>query len=199
MKQALIVIDVQKIYTMKSSEMFCQDADKTVARINKLVDAFKLQNNPIAYIRHQHRKDRSDIGHLFNFDGGEIEEVNFLEGSEEVNYDDRLHRISNSIEIVKTRYSAFAGTDLEAKLRKLGVQRIAVTGFMTNFCCESTARSAFDLDFFVDAIIDATGTPGTDNCNQAQIRKESAEVLGAGFARVLTTEKYLKTLAIQKA
>ena len=195
MKQALLVIDVQKIYTSKSSELFCKDADKTVARINKLIDAFESKRAPIVYVRHQHKKDRSDIGHLFNFDGGEVEEVNFLDGSEGVKYDGRLRLVSNCVEIVKTRYSAFAGTELAAKLRNLGVDKVAVTGFMTNFCCESTARSAFDLDFLVDVIIDATGTPGTDNYNQAKVRKESAEILSAGFARVFTTEKYLKTFA----
>ncbi len=195
MKQALLVVDVQKIYTSKSSEMFCRDADKTLARINKLVDTFESEKSPIVYVRHQHRMDRSDIGNLFNFDGGEVEEVNFLEGSEGVKYDRRLRLASNYIEIVKTRYSAFAGTELATILRKQAVRRVVVTGFMTNFCCESTARAAFDLDFFVDVIIDATGTPGTENYNQAKIRKESAEILSAGFARVFTTEKYLKTAA----
>src|SRR3990167_485404 len=107
MKQALLVIDAQKIYTSKSSEMFCQDADKTLVRINKLIDAFGSMKASIVYIRHQHKKNRSDIGNLFNFDGGEVEEVNFLEGSEEVKYDGRLRVASKSVHIVKTRYSAF--------------------------------------------------------------------------------------------
>lgn len=195
MKHALLVIDVQRIYTSKSSEMFCRDAEKTVARINKLIDAFESKKAPIVYVRHQHRRDRSDIGNLFNFDGGEVEEVNFIEGSEEVKYDGKLRLVPNHIEIVKTRYSAFPGTELATMLRKQGVRRVVVAGFMTNFCCESTARSAFDLDFFVDVIIDATGTPGTENYNQAKIRKESAEILSAGFARVSTTEKYLKAFS----
>lgn len=61
MKQALLVIDAQKIYTSKSSEMYCQDADKTLARINKLIDAFESETAPIVYVRHQHRKNRSRI------------------------------------------------------------------------------------------------------------------------------------------
>ena len=195
MKQALLVIDAQKIYTSKSSEMFCQDADKTLVRINKLIDAFGSMKASIVYIRHQHKKNRSDIGNLFNFDGGEVEEVNFLEGSEEVKYDGRLRVASKSVHIVKTRYSAFTGTNLAKILRKHAVRRVVICGFMTNFCCESTVRAAFDLNFFVDVIIDATGTPGTENYNQTKIRKESAEILSAGFARVFTTEKYLKSFA----
>ncbi|SRR6266496_411385 len=195
MKQALLVIDAQKIYTSKSSELFCQNSDKTIARINKLVRAFESDETPIVYVRHQHKKDRSDIGNLFNFDGGEVEEVNFVEGSDEVKYDSRLRLSTNRVEIIKRRYSAFSGTDLASTLHKFDVRRVVVSGFMTNFCCESTARDAFDLDFFVDVIIDATGTPGTENYNQSKIRTESAEILGAGFARVFTTEKYLKAFS----
>jgi ureidoacrylate peracid hydrolase len=186
------VVDAQKIYTSKSSEMYCEDADKTIARINRLIQGFDSREIPIVYVRHQHRKDRTDIGNLFNFDGSEVEEVNFLEGSKEVEFDGRLRQASNRIDLVKTRYSAFAGTDLASKLQKLAVRRVAISGFMTNFCCESTARWAFDLDFFVDVIIDATGTPGTDKFDQAKIRKTSAEILGAGFARIFDTEAYLR-------
>ena len=62
---------------------------------------------------------------------------------------------------------------------------------MTNFCCESTARDAHDRDYFVDFIIDATGTPGTDNFNERKIRKIVSELLSSGFARIKTTKEYL--------
>ncbi len=174
--------------------MFCRDSEKTVLRINKLARAFEASKLPVIYVRHQHKKDRSDIGNLFNFDGGEVEEINFVEGTKEVEYDRRLHLTRDRVEITKTRYSAFSGTRLAEILRKQKVSRLTVCGFMTNFCCESTARGALDLDFFVDLIIDATGTPGTENYSEARIRKESAEILSAGFARVFSTEKYIKTV-----
>ena len=43
---------------------------------------------------------------------------------------------------------------------------------MTNFCCESTARYAHDVDFHVDFISDATGTPGTDNLSEARAAQD---------------------------
>ena len=93
--------------------------------------------------------------------------------------------------MVKNRYSAFAGTDLDQRLRSAKVERVAICGFMTNFCCESTARSAHDRDYFVDFIVDATGTPGTDNFDEAKIRETVAELLGAGFSQVVSTRSHL--------
>ena len=63
---------------------------------------------------------------------------------------------------------------------------------MTNFCCESTARDALDLDYYVDFVVDATGTPGTDNYDEEEIRIIVGELLSAGFANVYSTKNYLK-------
>jgi ureidoacrylate peracid hydrolase len=62
---------------------------------------------------------------------------------------------------------------------------------MTNFCCDSTARAAHDLDYYVDFVLDATGTPGTENMDEAAVRQAEADFLRAGIARVVTTEEFL--------
>jgi nicotinamidase-related amidase len=129
---------------------------------------------------------------MFDFSGEPADDFNFKEGTDEVEYDPTLVKPAKAVEILKNRYSAFEGTDLDGKLKKAGVQRVAICGFMTNFCCESTARAAHDKDYFVDFILDATGTPGTDNLNQLQMRKVVGECLEAGFARVTTTARYVK-------
>ncbi len=51
--------------------------------------------------------------------------------------------------IVKHRYSAFIGTPLEVHLRALGIQTVVMTGIATNVCVESTARDAFQREFYV--------------------------------------------------
>jgi len=192
MKRALIVIDVQKIYTNPKSELHCKDAKATVKRINTLIERFERKNEPIFLIRHIHKVDGSDLGRMFDYTGVPEEDFNFKEKTEEVEYESQLLMPKRSIEIVKTRYSAFIGTTLNENLRQAGIDTVAIVGFMTNFCCESTARSAHDLDYFVDFIVDATGTPGTENMNEKQIRKTVGEFLESGFARVMSTKKYLK-------
>lgn len=193
MTTALIVIDAQKIYTDRKSELFSKDAASTVKNINFLIDAFTKRGQPILFVRHVHKLDGSDLGRMFDF-AGEAEEFNFKEGSAEVEYDPKLKRHADAPEIVKNRYSAFVNTDLDKRLRKAEVDTVVICGFMTNFCCESTARDAHDRDYFVDFVADATGTPGTEKLNQAKIRKVVSELLAAGYARVSTTKSYLRNL-----
>lgn len=194
MPSALLVIDVQKVYTQRSSELYSNDSGTTIRKVNKLVEAFSQHQWPIIFIRHVHRRDGTDLGRMFDFAGEPEEDFNFKEGSEEVDYDDRLSVPANAVEIVKTRYSGFEGTDLDVKLQSFGVDTVVVCGFMTNFCCDSTARCAHDRDYFVDFIVDATGTPGTDNLDQSSLRRFVAECLQAGYARVTTTSDYLRAL-----
>jgi nicotinamidase-related amidase len=183
---ALLVIDAQKIYTHPASELYCPDCRGTIARINKIVKAFETKKLPIFFIRHVHKKNGSarDLGRMFDFSGEPPEDFNFKEGTAEVEYDERLYRPKNSTEIVKNRYSSFVGTGLNAKLKKAKVDTVVITGFMTNFCCESAARDAHDLDYFVDFVVDATGTPGTQTMNEKQVRAAVADFLGLGFARI---------------
>jgi nicotinamidase-related amidase len=43
--------------------------------------------------------------------------------------------------------NAFAGTDLDARLRGLGVNKLIVVGFMTHMCVSSTVRAALDFGY----------------------------------------------------
>ena len=191
MKTALIVIDVQRIYTDRGSEMYCPDARGTVRRINSLIERYKAKHLPIFLLRHIHKADGTDLGRMFDYSGESDPEFNFREGTPEVEYDTQLIRPRSATELVKNRYSAFASTDLDRRLRAAKVVRVAIRGFMTNFCCESTARDAHDRDYFVDFVVDATGTPGTDKFDEAKIRKIVAELLGAGFCQVISTRSHL--------
>jgi nicotinamidase-related amidase len=193
-KKALLVIDVQRIYTDKEGALACKDAPATVNRINDLIEAFETKDLPVIYIRHQHKKNGSDTGRLFDYeaDGEGEDEFNFVQGTTQVEFTPELRLQKTRRELVKNRYSAFKNTSLHSALQELKVTRLVITGFMTNFCCESTAREALDLDYYVDFIEDATGTPGTDALSEQKVRSLVSELLSAGFARVYKTKQYLK-------
>ena len=55
----------------------------------------------------------------------------------------------------KTRYSGFVGTDLDQRLRDMGVDTLVVAGLTTECCVDSTVRGAFDLDYHVFVAADA--------------------------------------------
>ena len=192
MKTALLVIDPQKIYTTANSDMFCEDSAATIGRVNRLIENAQSRDQSIVFVRHVHKRDGSDLGRLFDFTGEAADDFDFKEGSPSVDYDSRLVRPDSVIEITKTRYSAFAATNLSDILRAHTITNVVICGFMTNFCCESTARDALDRDYYVDFVVDATGSPGTEHYDEEQIRTIVAELLSYGFANVYKTERYLK-------
>ncbi|MFF4116316.1 isochorismatase family protein [Streptomyces sp. NPDC001714] len=70
-------------------------------------------------------------------------------------------RKEGDVEVVKRTIGGFQGTDLDARLRALGVTRLVFGGIATNLGVESTARAAadlgYDLVFVEDAMAALTG------------------------------------------
>jgi len=188
---ALLVIDAQKVYSLTNSRLKVANIENTIKNINKIIKYFENKNLPIIYIRHTHNPDGSDAGRMYDFTG-KIKKIGFIKGSPEVEYIKDLIKVKDSPEIIKNRYNAFFNTNLANILNKLNINHVVIVGFMTNFCCESTARDAHDRDYYVDFIIDATGTPGLEKLNQEQIKLASAQTLSAGYANILKTEEFLK-------
>ena len=106
--------------------------------------------------------------------------------------DDPMSQIVSSLQpnegeivIRKSKYNAFAGTDLDGHLRKLGVTQILITGVMTHLCCETTARDAFGRDFDVFVAIDGMASSSED------LHVSAHKTLVDGFAIPVTTEEVL--------
>jgi len=57
--------------------------------------------------------------------------------------------------VKKARYSGFVGTDLDARLKALGVDTLIAAGLTTECCVDSTVRDAFSLDYHVFVAADA--------------------------------------------
>lgn len=191
MKQALVVIDVQNIYTQPDGALAVDGAAEILDRINDLIRSFEANGKDVVFVRHVHRADGSDLGRMFDF-AGEAEEPNFIEGTAEVEYDSRLYRPSGYPDLTKTRYSAFQGTGLSGILEAAQIDTLVVCGFMTNYCCEGTAREAHDRDYFVDFIMDATGCPdASDEVTQDVIKSIVGASLEGGIARVHSSREFL--------
>ena len=191
MTRALLLIDVQKVYTTPGSAFFVRGHEEAIANMNRLAKAFAAAGETIIYVRHEHRKDGSDFGRMFDYLGTPAE-PGFIEGTPDVDFDPAMDIVSPALHIVKQRYSCFPATGLADILQKSRVDTIVVTGFMTNYCCETTARQAHDMDFFVDFVMDATGCPDlSDDVTQEKIKSVVAASLQGGFARVRTTDQFL--------
>lgn len=65
---------------------------------------------------------------------------------------------SNVFYFLKTRYSAFAGTNLELKLRERGIEELHLVGVCTDICVLHTAVDAYNKGFSIVVHQDAVAS-----------------------------------------
>ena len=90
--------------------------------------------------------------------------------------------------VAKNTYDAFINTDLEDVLKRGSVERVVVCGVMTDFCCDTTARSAFNRGYETWLVQDACGSANKEQ-HEAGLR-----VFGLAFGEVLTTAEVIRRL-----
>ncbi len=195
---ALLVIDVQREYFDVEGPAFVEHGRDIVGHVNNLIDAFRAHDLPVIFVKHQHRADGSDAGRMGDFSGPD-EEESFVEGTARVEFIPELHAESDDIVVVKRRYSAFLGTDLETILRTAGTRAVAISGLMTSFCCETTARDAHGRDYEVLFVADAVEGPDLEDAEGRPVPHDAAlantiTALRAGFAEIVTTGELVSRL-----
>ncbi len=142
---ALLVIDAQKginDLTHWGGPTGRRNNPQAEAQISALLAGWRARDLPVVYTAHNSREKTSPL--KLGTPGGE-----FLEGLEP--------REGESV-IVKDVNGGFIGTNLEITLRRRGVHRLIICGYFTNFCVETTARSAGNLGYDTYVVHDACAT-----------------------------------------
>lgn len=81
----------------------------------------------------------------------------------------------------KRRYDAFHGTGLDAALRGAGRDTLVVAGLTTECCVDSTVRAAFERDYHVFVVTDATACYAPD-LHEAALRAMALNCAGLAAA-----------------
>ncbi len=179
-RSALLVIDMQKFFLGSRVASLMDAGTAILPNVKRLIDHYHGIGRPVIYTRHVHSPDGSDLGIL-----GEWWDEHCLEGTEEAEIHDSIAPGPEDTVISKHRYSAFYGTDLDELLADLHVEEIAISGVMTNICCESTARDAFFRDIWVRFVADATASINEE------MHVATLLSLAYAFAEVCLTEDVL--------
>ena len=188
---ALLVIDMQDEFVRPGwAPCWVPEATRQVPRVARLVQHCRAVGVPVLYTvfsrTHQFR-DRPATGAVMpnrypeiDFDPTEL----FVEGRV-------WHELAprpDEIVIHKPSYGAFYDTPLATILRNLGRETVIVCGTLTNFCCGTTARQAYERGFKVVFGSDVTSTDDPD------LQEAELMVLRKGFARVMTAGEIEATL-----
>ena len=140
-------------------------------KVNKYHDSvlkalyfFRLQKDvPIIHVIEKHRDDLSDIGR--ELDGAEY--VHDLESN--TDFWAPSAPAGGEYTVVKRRYSAFFGTDLELLFRGAGAEHLFMCGAMTDICVNYTAAEAHQRDYHIHVISDACYTSSDDGVAEAAL------------------------------
>lgn len=175
---ALLVVDMQRYFLDPRSHAFIPGALEVLPNILQLVAAFRQASLPVLFTRHGNRAE--DAGAMMRWWGGVLE----THSAYWALHEDISALAAEEDLIDKSRYDAFFGTDLHGRFQSAGVTEIHVCGVMTHLCCETTARSAFVLDYDVVVVADATAS-----YNYA-LHLGSLRNLAQGFARIAWSGEY---------
>jgi nicotinamidase-related amidase len=93
---------------------------------------------------------------------------------------------------------SFTGTNLEAWLREHGIETVAICGYMTQMCCDTTSRQAVHLGYTVEFLSDATGTLAFKNSagsvTAEELHRAILVVQQSRFSNVVTVEDWIANL-----
>lgn len=158
--KALINIDYTYDFVADDGALTCGKPGQVIeGKIVELTKEFIKKDDYVVFAIDVH--DKGDEYHpetkLFpphNLRGNSGRE---LYGSLKGVYEDNKHR-SNVVLMDKTRYSAFAGTDLEIKLRERGITEVHLVGVCTDICVLHTAIDAYNKGFKIVVYQEATSS-----------------------------------------
>lgn len=181
MGTVLLVIDMQRVFVNMTTV--------ALPNILKLCDHFKASNLPLIFTQHGHSKEEltppleNQLVRKWGPAGSIAIGTRDWDFLPEIRKTAKDHRV-----VAKNTYDAFLNTDLSNILERESIERVVVYGVMTDCCCDTTARSAFNRGYETWLVQDA--------CGSANKRQHEAGLRGFGFAfgEVLSTAEVIKRL-----
>lgn len=182
MPRCLLVIDVQNEYF--SGKLPVTYPANSLANIVRTMDAANVAGLPVVVIQHAAPQPDSAV---------------FRRGSVEWQLRPEIAVRPRAALIHKSLPGSFTGTELEAFLREQGIDTVAITGYMTQMCCDTTARQALHRGFKVEFLSDATGTLDVSNSAGSVTAEELHRAIVVTqqmrFSEVLTANEWIARLA----
>lgn len=99
----------------------------------------------------------------------------------------------------KSVNAAFIATDLDLRLRRLGVIRVVLFGISTDMCVSTSARVAANLGYEVIVVGDACACFEVDGIDADTVHRVHLATLNAEFGKVVTTDALLAAMPARSA
>ncbi len=152
---ALVLVDIQNDFCTGS--LAVKNACSIIETANLYINLFEKRKRPIFATRDWHPKNHSSFKEF-----GGMWPIHCVEGSFGAEFYKDLKLpvstivISKATHIDKDAYSGFDGTDLDIKLKELGIKRLFIGGLATDYCVKATILDALSLNYTVFFLSDAS-------------------------------------------
>jgi len=190
-KTALLVIDMQNDFVKKGAILEVPKIRSQVPKIKRLIETCRKLGVPVIYTKQVYRAD-SKVKPLILEMLPLLEKKGLRDGTEGAEIYGDLEPKLGDIIVRKMGFSAFYNTDLESILRNIkgrrNVDTLIICGTVTNICCESTARDAFERDYKVVFGSDITSA-WTDEFQTLTLKN-----IEYAFGRVMTCDEIINVL-----
>jgi len=141
-KPVLIVIDMLNDFL---GQWEPDKRQRLIQGINELIVIMRSANRPIIWVRQEFEPDLRDA--FLEMKSKGIRST--IKGTQDCRIVSELMPASSDLVIVKKRYSAFYGTNLDAELASLAPDAIVLAGINTHACIRTTAIDAYQRDWSV--------------------------------------------------
>ena len=183
-KMALLVIDMLNDFFRRHARL-AEQRSQLVASINMLTESFRQHNQPIIWVRQEFAPDLHDAFLDMRKHNLHIT----IAGTDGCELLPELDYRPTDITIVKKRYSAFFGTDLEETLKNLRPDLLVVAGTNTHACVRTTVVDAYQRDY---EVVVATECIASYDEAHHHITKH---YLDGGIAQLLPNREIIRMLA----
>lgn len=185
-RSAVVVVDMQNAFASKKGMLDIAGVDisgapAVIHSIAGVLGAARQASVPIVYLQMGFKPNLSNSGgpSAPNWHKElalrlmacrpELKGKLLTEGTWDFAIVDDLRPQAGDLVIVKSRYSGFANTALDAELKSRGIRYLFFTGIATNVCVETTLRHGFVLDYWPILITDSVMAAGPPAMQEATL------------------------------
>lgn len=183
-RAALVIIDMENGFVLPGSGNCIKGAYATIPKCAAAARAARKKGIPVFFVKRVYRTDGSDV-ELTRYKSWKDVGRTCTPGSSGVNSQEFVKGLEpqpGDYTIIKPRWSAFFGTELDLVLRRLDIRTVVIAGATTPNCIRTTCYDALALEYMAVVLTDCTSS-NTDEIQKSNL--EDMERVGA----VLMDEK----------
>lgn len=157
--KALVIIDVQLGMFWEEPPLY--RGEELLTQLKDLINRARAADVPVIYVQHSD-SDESELLHPSK-SGWQIHP--------------EIAPLKDELVVGKLTPDSFYQTTLQKELEKRGIKKLILAGLQTEYCVDTTTRSAFSHNYDVTLVTDAHSTWGTEAISAKNIVAHHNRVL----------------------